>query len=306
MKKWNHMNLTVSEKDTIYDFLTENKKDIVFKRTNIGKIKSIIDLILTKFKIDLTLFLNDNHLVEDLIEYLTNHWDKKCKNPKCQNERKSLGLLVNRSEYNNCIEKYGIYKFCGEKCNYESISNRQKGENNTCHRMSEESFRSMCDKNSKIMKDKIRDGEFIPNITNSWANSRCEIEFIRDGEMVIQKTRSTWEAFFQLKNPNLLYEKLVIPYSIDGVDRNYIVDFVDHDNKIIYEIKPLSNRNSKIVKIKEEYAKKWCESNEYKLIFITDDWFFENYPLNKELVYGQPSEQKIIKNLKQFDENKKY
>ena len=55
---------------------------------------------------------------------------------------------------------------------------------------------------------------------------------------------------------------------------------------------------------KTKYAKKWCKLNGYKFIFITDKWFLKNY--NECIVIGQPSESKIIKNLKQFkNENKK-
>jgi hypothetical protein len=122
--------------------------------------------------------------------------------------------------------------------------------------MTEETFKSMCEKNSIRMKLNIREGKFIPNITNSWSNSRCNISFVRDGQIINMKTRSTWEAYFQLFNTHLLYEKIIIPYLYNNIEHNYIVDFVDFDNKIIYEIKPLSNKNTDRVKVKAKFAKK--------------------------------------------------
>ena len=119
------------------------------------------------------------------------------------------------------------------------------------------------------------------------------------------KTRSTWEAYFQLFNTNLIYEKVVIPYLYKDIEHNYIVDFVDYENKILYEIKPLSNKDNEIVKVKTKYGRRWCKLNGYKYVLITDKWFVENY--NENLVIGQPDEVKIIKNLRQFkNENKKY
>ena len=74
---------------------------------------------------------------------------------------------------------------------------------------------------------------------------------------------------------------------------------------ILYEIKPLSNKDNEIVKVKTKYGKRWCKLNGYNYILITDRWFIKNY--NEDLVIGQPDEVKIIKNLRQFkNENKKY
>ena len=92
----------------------------------------------------------------------------------------------------------------------------------TLVRMTEKTFKSMCLKNSKLMKEKIRNGEFIPNITNSWSKSKCDLYFKQNGEYISMKTRSTWEAYFQLYNKDFLYEKIVIPYIYDGILHNYI------------------------------------------------------------------------------------
>lgn len=294
------MNLTTIEKDKIYDYLSMNKKKFIYKKKQVDSIH-----VLNKLIFDFNYNIKFNSITE-CFDFLTEHWNKKCKNVNCLNNRKITSLFPNRKDFLLVNKKYGIYKFCEEQsCNYKSISERQIGSNNTCHRMTEDSFRSMCEKNSKKMKLNIKEGRFIPNITNSWAKSRCEVCFIRDNKKITIKTRSTWEAYFQLFNTNLIYEKIVIPYLYKNVEYNYIVDFVDFENKMLYEIKPLSNKDAEIVKVKTKFARKWCKLNGYRYILITDKWFIKNY--NQDLLLGQPDAEKIIKNLKQFkNENKKY
>lgn len=294
------MSLTIIEKDKIYDYLSMNKEKFIYKKIKLDSILTLNNLIN-----DLGFIIKFNN-IDECFNFLTEHWDKKCKNDKCENNRKITSLFPNREDFLLVRKKYGIYKFCGNSiCNYKSISERQTGENNTCHRMTEDSFKSMCEKNSKKMKLNIKEGKFIPNITNSWAKSRCDIRFIRDGEIISIKTRSAWEAYFQIFNTNLVYEKVVIPYSYKEVEYNYIIDFVDFENKILYEIKPLSNKNSEIVKVKSKFARRWCKLNGYKFVFITNKWFIKNY--NEDLLIGQPDEYKMVKNLKQFkNENKKH
>lgn len=290
--KLNHMNLTTENKDRIYDYLYQNKVKFIYKK-NINDRMKFMNNLLSQI-CDLTF----NNL-EECFNFLTIHWDKKCKNTNCNNDRKITSLFPNRIDYININKKYGIYKFCeNSECNYTSISQRQLGDNNTCHRMTEESFKSMCAKNSLKMKQHIKEGRFIPNITNSWAKSRCCIEFTRNNELIKMKTRSTWDAYFQLFNPNILYEKLIIPYKIKRIEYNYIVDFIDPENKIIYEIKPTSNINNLKNRAKVRYARKWAKSNNYKFVIIKDSWFKKNY--NEKLINGQPSEEKIKRNLKQF------
>lgn len=292
------MNLTTDEKDKIYDIIAINKEKIIYKKKEESKIIKLNEILL-KFN------LSFNSL-EECFLYFSKHWDKKCGNISCNNERKLTSLFPNREDYIKINIRYGIYRFCSTKeCNYKFISDRQMGDNNTSHRMTEKTFNSMCLKNSIKMKLNIREGKFIPNITNSWANSRCEIRFTKDNEVVNMRTRSTWEAYFQLFNTNLSYEKVVIPYLYKGNEHNYIVDFVDYDNKILYEIKPLSNKDNSRVQTKSKYGRKWCKLNGYRYILITDKWFIKNY--NEDLVLGQPDEKKIIKNLRQFkNENQKY
>jgi hypothetical protein len=249
------MELTTKQKDELYDYLYENRFKFINKKTYPEKVQSINNISIEIFDIKFDSF-------ESCFEYLTSHWDKKCKNEKCKNERKLLSLFPNRIEYLNIKKKYGIFKFCHLKeCNYESISERQRGDKNTYHRISPDKMRKMRESHSKLMIEKIRNGEFVPNITNSWAKSRCDIQFERGSELIKLKTRSSWDAYFQLFNKNFFYEKIIISYKIDGIYRNYIVDFVDLDNRILYEIKPNSVRNDERNLIKYKYARNWCIKN---------------------------------------------
>ena len=97
----------------------------------------------------------------------------------------------------------------------------------------------------------------------------------------------------------LLYEKIRIPYFYKNNLHNYIVDFVDLNNKILYEIKPNSARfsNEKNI-IKEKYANEWSLINGYNYNVISDDWFFKNY--DEKILINNPDFEKMNKNLKQF------
>jgi hypothetical protein len=170
--------------------------------------------------------------------------------------------------------------------------------------MTKETLESMKKKVSSKIKDKISRGEFIPNVTNSWAKSRCDVKIIRHDTEYIIKTRSSWDGYFQILNPEFLYEKIVIPYYHEKNLHNYIVDFLDPINKILFEIKPDATYNIPKNISKYKYAKKWCRKNGYKYKIINNKWFRKNY--NPSLVIGQPSEDKLLRNLRQFNENKIY
>lgn len=100
-------------------------------------------------------------------------------------------------------------------------------------------------KQSKIMKDKIRNGSFIPRITNSWTHWTAVA--IIDGET--HRFRSSWEACFWICNRHLNYETLRIPYEKDGECHTYIADFHDSVTNTLYEIKPRSSFNDQIYKM---------------------------------------------------------
>lgn len=119
---------------------------------------------------------------------------------------------------------------------------------------------------SMKMKEKIANGEFTPCVTNSWNNWSAKV-----GD---KKFRSRFEAIFYAycndNNIQVEYEKLRIPYSINGETKNYLVDFIDRTNKKLYEVKPSTLTNDPTVLAKESTASKWCEDNEFQYVFITE------------------------------------
>ena len=146
------------------------------------------------------------------------------------------------------------------------------------------------------MKERIASGAFTPPVTNSWCKSRLVVEI--QGKSV--PCRSSWDAAFHIVNPNFLYEDVRISYTFDGRERNYIVDFHDSDNRILYEIKPDCNKSEPIVIAKEAAALEWCDKNGYKFEFVSESWFFENRERWSQASKQQPQGELIERRLKQF------
>lgn len=145
---------------------------------------------------------------------------------------------------------------------------------------------------SNIMKTKILNGEFTPCVTNSWANSRTKI--VING--FDRAYRSSWDAAFQLLNPKCEYETLRIKYEIDGNFRIYIVDFVCHDTKTIYEIKPKCNQDTKMNILKQKAAIQWCADNGYTYTNIDNEYF----KTNAKFINFDSCDIKITRGMKQF------
>lgn len=154
-----------------------------------------------------------------------------------------------------------------------SESNKNNFKNDEFYNNHIERVRKSSDKISKTMKDKIVSGEFTPPITNSW--TRCNSYVNYNGG--VRKFRSSWECVFWLSNKKLKYESIRIPYiNGNGDSKIYIVDFVDEENKILYEIKPNATKNNKNNLLKEHFANEWSDENGYKYFIISDDWFKRN------------------------------
>lgn len=138
---------------------------------------------------------------------------------------------------------------------------------NTEHGM--EVMKSTAIKNSESMKEKILKNEFTPNIHNSKTHWQCEYNG--------KKYRSSWEAMWHSVYPDLLYETIRIKYNYKDKSSIYIVDFEDKTNKILYEIKPSSQKNNEKNITKEEYAKKWCLTNGYAYVIITEQEIIKHH-----------------------------
>lgn len=156
--------------------------------------------------------------------------------------------------------------FCSHTCYHEASRTGIYDASN-----SEETKRKI----SKIMKDKISNGTFTPNITNSWAKSRCYVDYI--------PFRSSWEACFYLQT-GYDYEQIRIPYiGLDGNSHSYIIDFHNEHKKELIEIKPIWNQRDATVIVKYKAAQKWCKVNGYALRFVDERDLFKN----KELILSQ-------------------
>lgn len=284
-------NTPIDKKLELYNFLFKNiqSKNKFLNGKNINEnLKRWLDINYIKI-IDIEITL------ENVFNYCKNiqEIDMKCKNPNCNNKT-FFFKIWNRNPN-------GRKLYCSEKCLFEHRSIRQMGKNNTSFKMSDETKKKVNLNQSKLIKKRIKNGEFTPNITNSWCHSMCKINI--NGE--IKKVRSTWEALFYISNPNLLYENIRIEYIYQNSKHNYIVDFEDNENKILYEIKPKSERYKVKNELKRIFANEWCKIHNYEYKIIDNDWFYENYNNYKYLIENQPDKIKMIKNLKQFDNENK-
>jgi hypothetical protein len=212
----------------------------------------------------------------------------------CSNECKRKRLIP-EEEVNRKKEKFKEWLITADGKKYlKNLSESRKGDKNPVHRRTKESIKCCKEKQSKTMKNKIANGEFTPCVTNSWANSRCKISINGFTKLY----RSSWDAAFQILNPEYLYEKIRIKYISPKDDKwhNYIVDFIDEENKILYEIKPEIISESKQNQAKFNAAENWAKDNNFKFIVIQNNYFKEN--ANK--IDFSKYDSKIYKGMKQF------
>jgi hypothetical protein len=145
-------------------------------------------------------------------------------------------------------------------------------------------------KQSEAMKGKIYDGSFTPNTNNRLTHAK---KYFYDNK----KFRSSWELLYYLLCENdysLEYETIRIKYiEKDNKSHIYIVDFVDHVNKKLIEIKPLTLY--KKAKSKFLAAEKWCEQNGYTFVLVNEMWFLENRERISSLNYDEEFKNKKYK-----------
>lgn len=273
------------DKKKIYDFLfgsLKNKNKFLNNKNTDESLKYWLDI--NYIKID-DLDVN----VENVYFFLSgmNEEDRTCK--ICGKKTKFIGIR-NRKIYND---------FCSDDCLYKYRSQNQIGDLNNVYKMDYDTKEKWKKKISDIMKNNIKNNKFTPNITNSWCRSK--IKTIINNKTI--NHRSSWEAFFHLVNNELLYEKKRIEYYYENNRHNYIVDFIDEKNKILYEVKPNSEKTKLKNKCKRNAAIEWCKNNNYTYKVISDDWFKNNYIKYKHLIKNQPNEHELLRKLKQFDEN---
>lgn len=115
--------------------------------------------------------------------------------------------------------------------------------------------------NSVLMRNRILSGEFTPSSNNR--NTHWESVYKN------KKYRSSWEAFYQHVNPNAEYESLRILYSYNDKELIYVVDFVDHTNKIVTEVKPVEQLNAPKTVAKIAALRNWAEYSGYIVEIFT-------------------------------------
>lgn len=271
---------------------------VEFFKNNISRIsqwKNNVDktLLISKLHENNIYFLDFNFtgLTEELTIYLFNLDDNFliCEYPTCNNKK-----IYNKFslKYDGRYQ-YGFKRYCSKECKHKQRKLRQIGENNTCHKITKEKRLDMNKRQSENVKNKIKNGTFKPNITNSWAGSKVSLNI--DGKHI--SYRSSWDAFFHLCNQHLEYEKLIIQYKYKDCWHNYITDFVDHKNKIFYEIKPESNLHIEKNRTKFQYAVIWAKEHNYEFKIISDVWFKDNFNINNHLLDEQKDKQLITRRL---------
>lgn len=166
-------------------------------------------------------------------------------------------------------KRKAFFKTAEGKRQRRMLSNSRLGEHNPVHKQTPKVKIATAKKISDSMKRLIVNGKFTPCVTNSWCKSRVVINNI--------PFRSSWEAVFYILNDKIEYEKVRIPYfNKDGIEKIYIVDFVDTQNKRLFEIKPKSNIHIPNNVLKEQAAIKWSTQNGYSYTTITDEYFYVN------------------------------
>lgn len=126
---------------------------------------------------------------------------------------------------------------------------------------------------SNLVKDKIKDGSWTPCVTNSWTKWKISVHGY--------KFRSSFEGIFYIKHAlenseHIEYESLRIPYINDkGLNKTYIVDFIDKVNKCVYEIKPKSLSETVNNSLKRDALLLWCKETGYKYFEIDEYIIFQ-------------------------------
>jgi hypothetical protein len=283
-------NSTNEDKENVFNFLKENVHRFMNRKNTNETLNNFLN------KNNISIKIDEELNYKNIFDFLNNttYEDCHCHNVGCDNETKFTGF------YSFKYYPRGYKQFCSKKCMSEWFSNKQKGKNNTFHRMNKDKIPEFKNKMSFLMKDMIETGKFKPKAYNSWRNIKYSLVINND----VINFRSSWEAFFNLVNPELKYETRRIIYYHKNVKHIYIVDFDDIENRILYEIKPTSQEKLEKNIDKIKYVSDWCENNNYRFKIINDEWFKINYPIYKNKLENQPEKDRIIKNLRRY-ENKK-
>jgi hypothetical protein len=150
-------------------------------------------------------------------------------------------------------------------------------------------------KKSKHMKQLIIDGKFTPNSNNR--NTHW------DASCNGSRYRSSWEALYAYLNETAEYETLRIPYALNGKEYVYIVDFIDHDKKIVVEVKPLELCTGEKFAAKMQALKEWATDNNYS-VMVVDKKYLQQQCARVIIDYSQFDDRTSIK-IKALNETSK-
>ena len=133
-------------------------------------------------------------------------------------------------------------------------------------------------KKSEHMKQLILDGKFTPNSNNR--NTHWDASF--DGT----KFRSSWEALYAYLNETAEYETLRIPYTLHNTEFVYIVDFVDHSEKRVIEVKPRELCVGEKFEAKMRALAMWAAAGGYSVV-IADRLYLQEQCKNTIIDYSK-------------------
>ena len=129
-------------------------------------------------------------------------------------------------------------------------------------------------KHSLFIKTLIQDGKFTPNSNNRQTHYDVTFNGV--------KYRSSWEALYHSYNPQAKYEELRISYTHNNQEKVYIVDFVDHQNKLVVEVKPREMVKDTLFQAKWKSLVDWAQHKGYTVL-LADQYWLVNNVLNPDL-----------------------
>ncbi len=145
----------------------------------------------------------------------------------------------------------------------QRLSRLHSGDGNPIHRRGGWSEAERATQ-SERMRTLIARGAFTPNPNNS----RCKRWLSFNGK----NYRSSWEVVFAATHPSCAFETLRIPYTDhEGRQRTYIVDFVDHERRQAFEIKPRENFDTPNAAAKLDALRRWAAVEGYDVILVDDE-----------------------------------
>lgn len=172
------------------------------------------------------------------------------------------------------------------------ISKKNKGEGNG--RYGYEYNDQEKKEKSILMQELISTGKFTPKLNNRTTRWESELDGVA--------YRSSWEALYKYINPDAEYEQLRLFYTIENVNKVYIVDFIDHNKKIAIEVKPKELCYGKKFQEKMKSLHLWANENNYSVLLVDKDWLLSH---NLDIDYSRFNKKTAEKIRKLYEINKK-